>query len=94
MEKNEEIQTLLLTKVFRVEEHCFSDVKMDFSNLMLGVSCFLRQETLKHIFSPPRGDNKHIYFNLMFEYHVVSLKIHQENLLPILSLFTQMHMCK
>lgn len=32
---------------------------------------------------------EHIYYNLMFEYHVVSLKIHQENLLPILSLFTQ-----
>ena len=55
--KNEEIQTLLLAKVSRVEEHCCSDVEMDFSNLMLGVSWFLRQETLKHIFSPPGGDN-------------------------------------
>ena len=40
-----------------MEEHCCSDVEMDFSNLMLGVSWFLRQETLKLIFSPPGGDN-------------------------------------
>ena len=77
-----------------MEEHCCSDVEMDFSNLMLGVSWFLRQETLKHIFSSPGVIMGHIYFNLMFEYLVVSLKVHQENLLPILSLFNQMHMCK